>query len=114
MSSWSADDVWGWLSDLQLSSYTQFRDRGIDGDMLLNMTDDDLKDELLVLDKFHRSKIIRKIKAHEERIEQQQKHQEVSAFRLEARKAERRQERDHNGDDHRSQREDDRVCDLPP
>ena len=42
--------------------YPRFYHRHIDGDMLLDMTDDDLLSEMGVTDKFHRNKILKKVK----------------------------------------------------
>ena len=53
-----------WLHHLNLSQYALFHHRSIDGDMLSDMTDDDLRTELGVDDKFHRGKILKRIREH--------------------------------------------------
>ena len=72
MQSWTADEVWTWLHHLNLGQYTLFHHRSIDGDMLLDMTDDDLRTELGVDDKFHRGKILKRIREHADKQQQQQ------------------------------------------
>ena len=64
MATWTADEVWTWLHQLNLGQYTLFHHRSIDGDMLLDMTDDDLRTEMGMEDKFHRGKLLKRIKEH--------------------------------------------------
>lgn len=67
MQTWTADQAWTWLHHLNLGQYDLFHHRSIDGDMLLDVTDDDLRTELGVDDKFHRGKILKRIKEHTDR-----------------------------------------------
>ena len=62
---WTAEDVWVWLHYIKLPAYPLFHHRHIDGDMLLDMTDADLQTEMGVEDKFHRGKILKRIREHQ-------------------------------------------------
>ena len=59
---WTYGEVWQWLHSIHLPQYPQFYHRRIDGDMLQDMTDNDLLDELHVKDKFHRGKILKRVR----------------------------------------------------
>jgi hypothetical protein len=67
---WSVASVGTWLWSIGLSEYDQFQLRKIDGDLLADLSDNDLL-ELGVADKFHRRKILKKI--NEQKIKIQQK-----------------------------------------
>ena len=61
VSSWTTSDVSDWLSsyDGNLSRYTSnFANVGVDGDMLIQMNDEDLKEDLNVKIRLHRVKIL--------------------------------------------------------
>ena len=62
LSTWTFLNVWTWLHHINLPSYPTFYHRSIDGDMLADMTDEDLQQEMGVGDKFHRGKILKRVK----------------------------------------------------
>ena len=62
LSNWSMDDVCHWLKSLDLENYEDtFRDNAVDGDCLLMLDSNLLKDELGIKALGHRSKILKQI-----------------------------------------------------
>ena len=64
VSSWSEEDVIEWLSSFRaLRRYTEaFEELGVDGHMLANVTDEDLKLDLGVSVRLHRVKLLKEVK----------------------------------------------------
>jgi len=58
LSEWNIDDVADWLQEFGLKEHISvFTANAVDGEMLLTLTDDDLKNELKVEKLLHRRKI---------------------------------------------------------
>lgn len=68
---WSVREVCEWLSSLELSKYkTKFEEMGIDGSLLYEITDHDLKSDMGIDVRLHRIKILENIKRLKDREEQ--------------------------------------------
>ena len=66
------DDVTEFLKEIKLGEYVGlFCDNDVDGELLIELTDEDLKG-LGVKNSFHRRKIIRKFKTHVLKLMQKQ------------------------------------------
>merc|ERR1719147_591330 len=60
---WSVDDVESWVNRVGFQDYAAtFRDCGVDGDMLLQLTDQDIKDDIGITNGILRKRFMRELR----------------------------------------------------